>query len=60
MNWSACLQTLYNCLLENNCSEQSSRMAAMENSTKNAGEMLGKLTLTYNRHVVAWYSRGGG
>ncbi|GAB4815770.1 hypothetical protein N2152v2_002816 [Parachlorella kessleri] len=41
--------TLYNCLLENNCSEQSSRMAAMENSTKNAGEMLGKLTLTYNR-----------
>jgi F-type H+-transporting ATPase subunit gamma len=41
--------TLYNCMLENNCSEQSSRMSAMENSTKNAGEMLGKLTLTYNR-----------
>eukprot|EP00887_Chlorella_sp_A99_P002529 scaffold6.g2529.t1 len=41
--------TLYNCMLESNCSEQSSRMSAMENSTKNAGEMLGKLTLTYNR-----------
>ncbi|KAI3424192.1 hypothetical protein D9Q98_009548 [Chlorella vulgaris] len=41
--------TLYNSMMENNCSEQSSRMSAMENSTKNAGEMLGKLTLTYNR-----------
>ena len=40
---------LYTAMLENNCSEQSSRMSAMENSTKNAGEMLGKLTLTYNR-----------
>lgn len=41
--------TMFNALLENNCSEQSSRMSAMENSTKNAGEMLAKLTLTYNR-----------
>lgn len=40
---------MYSAMLENNCSEQSSRMSAMENSTKNAGEMLGKLTLTYNR-----------
>ncbi len=40
---------LYNALLENNCSEQASRMAAMESSTKNASEMLAKLTLTYNR-----------
>ena len=43
------LQTLYNAALENNCSEQASRMAAMENSTKNASEMLQKLTLSYNR-----------
>lgn len=43
------LQTLYNAALENNCSEQASRMAAMESSTKNATEMLGKLTLSYNR-----------
>lgn len=41
--------SLYTAMLENNCSEQSSRMSAMESSTKNAGEMLGKLTLTYNR-----------
>lgn len=34
---------------ENNCSEQASRMQAMENSTKNASEMLEKLTLSYNR-----------
>jgi F-type H+-transporting ATPase subunit gamma len=41
--------TLFSSMLESNCSEQSSRMNAMENSTKNAGEMLGKLTLFYNR-----------
>lgn len=41
--------TLFTAMLENNCSEQSSKMSAMENSTKNAGEMLAKLTLTYNR-----------
>jgi F-type H+-transporting ATPase subunit gamma len=40
---------MYNALLENNCSENASRMQAMENSTKNASEMLGKLTLSYNR-----------
>ena len=34
---------MYNCMLENNVSEQASRMSAMENSTKNAGEMLGKV-----------------
>ena len=43
------LQTLYNALLENNCSEQASRMAAMESSTKNATEMISKLSLQYNR-----------
>jgi F0F1-type ATP synthase gamma subunit len=32
-------------MLENNCSEHASRMSAMENSTKSAGEMLTKLTL---------------
>ncbi len=44
--WS---QVLFNGMLENNCSEQASRMAAMESSTKNAKEMLSKLTLSYNR-----------
>ena len=47
-----CLQTLYNAMLENNCSESASRMSAMENSTKSAGEMLGALTLAYNRCVA--------
>ena len=41
--------TLYNALLENSTSELGSRMQSMENSTKNAQEMLSKLTLFYNR-----------
>lgn len=40
---------IYHSLLENATSEQSSRMGAMENATKNAGEMIDKLTLQYNR-----------
>ena len=42
-------------MLENNCSEQASRMSAMESSTKNAKEMLEKLTLSYNRHAPPSY-----
>jgi len=34
---------------ESACSEQSSRMSAMDNASKNAGEMIDKLTLTFNR-----------
>lgn len=34
---------------ENACSEQSSRMTAMDAASKNAGEMIDKLTLTFNR-----------
>jgi F-type H+-transporting ATPase subunit gamma len=40
---------LYYSLLENATSEQSSRMSAMENASKNAGEMIEKFTLQYNR-----------
>merc|ERR1711994_789241 len=40
---------IYYCLKEGACSEQSSRMTAMDNSSKNAGEMIDKLTLKYNR-----------
>ena len=36
-------------LLENNASEQGARMTAMDSATRNAGEMINKLTLTYNR-----------
>ena len=49
------LQTLNNALLENNCSEQASRMSAMESSTKNAKEMLDRLTLSYNRYPATCY-----
>jgi len=40
---------VYHSLMENASSEQSSRMNAMENASKNAGEMINKLTLQYNR-----------
>jgi F-type H+-transporting ATPase subunit gamma len=40
---------MYHSLMENATSEQSSRMSAMENASKNAGEMINKLTLQYNR-----------
>jgi len=40
---------LFNGLLENQTSENASRMQAMENSTKNASEMIEKLSITYNR-----------
>jgi F-type H+-transporting ATPase subunit gamma len=36
-------------LLENAASEQGARMSAMDNATRNAGEMIKKQTLTYNR-----------
>jgi F-type H+-transporting ATPase subunit gamma len=40
---------VYRALLENAASEQGSRMTAMDNATRNAGEMINKLTITYNR-----------
>jgi len=39
----------YYALKEGATSEQSARMTAMENSTKNAGEMIDKLTISFNR-----------
>jgi len=40
---------VYYCLKEGATSEQASRMSAMDNSSKNAGEMIDKLTITFNR-----------
>ncbi|QHO17026.1 hypothetical protein HN51_032674 [Arachis hypogaea] len=40
---------LFNGVLENACSEQGARMSAMDSSSRNAGDMLDRLTLTYNR-----------
>ena len=42
-------QVLFNAVLENACSELGARMSAMDSSSRNAGEMLDRLTLTYNR-----------
>ena len=40
---------IFTALLESNASEHGARMTAMDNATRNAGEMIRKLTLTYNR-----------
>lgn len=40
---------LYRALLESVASEHGARMSAMENATSNASDMIGSLTLTYNR-----------
>jgi F-type H+-transporting ATPase subunit gamma len=40
---------VFRAMLESVASEHAARMTAMENATKNAGEMIGKLTLYYNR-----------
>jgi F-type H+-transporting ATPase subunit gamma len=40
---------VYRALLENAASEQGARMTAMDNATRNAGEMINKLTINYNR-----------
>jgi len=40
---------VYRALLESAASEQGARMTAMDSATRNAGDMINKLTLTYNR-----------
>jgi F-type H+-transporting ATPase subunit gamma len=40
---------VFTALLENAASEQGARMSAMDNATRNAGDMIGKLTIQYNR-----------
>ncbi|HYE29782.1 MAG TPA: F0F1 ATP synthase subunit gamma [Allosphingosinicella sp.] len=40
---------LFRALLENAASEQGSRMTAMDNATRNAGDMINRLTIQYNR-----------
>lgn len=39
----------FRALLENSASEHGARMTAMDNATRNAGDMIGKLSLKYNR-----------
>ena len=40
---------IFSALLENGASEQGARMSAMDNATRNAGEMIDNLTIEYNR-----------
>ena len=40
---------IFKAMLENSASEQGSRMSAMDNATRNAGELVDKLTINYNR-----------
>lgn len=40
---------IFAALLENGASEQGARMSAMDNATRNAGDMINKLTIQYNR-----------
>ncbi|MDB5715985.1 MAG: synthase subunit gamma, partial [Sphingomonadales bacterium] len=40
---------IFRALLENAASEQGSRMTAMDNATRNAGDMINRLTVLYNR-----------
>lgn len=40
---------IFKALLESNASEQGARMTAMDNATRNAGDMINRLTLRYNR-----------
>ncbi|MEL6966902.1 MAG: F0F1 ATP synthase subunit gamma [Pseudomonadota bacterium] len=44
---------IFRALLENAASEQGARMSAMDNATRNAGEMIDGLTLSYNRQRQA-------
>ena len=48
---------LFKVLLESNAGEQGARMAAMDNATRNAGEMIDSLTLVYNRTRQAFITK---
>ena len=53
-SWPTCCRAasrrqIFAALLENAASEQGARMSAMDNATRNAGEMIDKLTIEYNR-----------
>jgi len=48
---------LFRALLENAASEQGARMTAMDNATRNAGDMIDDLTITYNRTRQAFITK---
>jgi F-type H+-transporting ATPase subunit gamma len=48
---------VFRALLENAASEQGARMTAMDNATRNAGDMIDRLTMTYNRTRQAYITK---
>ena len=40
---------VYGCILESSAAEHAARMTSMDNATRNAGDMIDSLTMTYNR-----------
>jgi F-type H+-transporting ATPase subunit gamma len=48
---------VFRALLENSASEQGARMTAMDNATRNAGDMINKLTIFYNRSRQAYITK---
>jgi F-type H+-transporting ATPase subunit gamma len=48
---------IYRALLENNASEQGARMTAMDSATRNAGDMINRLTINYNRTRQAYITK---
>jgi len=48
---------VYRALLENAASEQGARMTAMDNATRNAGDMINRLTINYNRTRQAYITK---
>lgn len=48
---------IYRALLDSAAGEQAARMTAMENSTKNAGDMINRLTVRYNRARQAYITK---
>jgi len=49
--------SVYGALLESSAGEQGARMTAMDNATRNAGDMINKLTLNYNRSRQAYITK---
>jgi F-type H+-transporting ATPase subunit gamma len=48
---------IFKALLENSASEQGARMSAMDNATRNAGDMIDRLTMKYNRSRQAMITK---
>jgi F-type H+-transporting ATPase subunit gamma len=48
---------IYRALLENGASEEGARMTAMDSATRNAGDMINRLTINYNRTRQAYITK---